>query len=226
LRDTGIAGIVGEVEGKFVRRRRGSGADRSAIVDDPVGARGKKLGIVSGGADGEDAAAGGFAGTDAGRSVFNHHAVGGRKAKGGGSGEIRLGIRLATLDVAGGDEMPDEIEKACGAEADFGEAACGGSDDRELVGWDGGEEFARAGEGNDVSDVVDLCLFEPGMFPEMNGMGGVRKERLDRGETGAAVSGLDDEFGGHALLDGPVGPGAGHGGGGIDENAVHIKEQS
>jgi len=59
----------------------------------------------------------------------------------------------------------------------------------------------------------------------MNRIGGAREEFLDGDKTGAAVSGLDDEFGNHALLDGPIGPGAGHGGGGIDENTVHIEQQ-
>ena len=59
----------------------------------------------------------------------------------------------------------------------------------------------------------------------MNGIGGVREELLDGDKAGAAVSGFDDESGIHALLDGPIGPGAGHGGGGIDEDAVHIEEQ-
>ena len=178
------------------------------------------------GADGQDAAAGGFAGANAGRSVFDDDAVGRGKAKSGGSGEVGLGIGLATLDVGGGDEMTCEFEEAGGAEAHFSEAARGGSDHGELAGRDGGEEFTCAGEGDDVGDVVDLGLLQPSVFLEMNGIRGVREEHLDGGETGAAVSGLDDEFGNHALLDGPVGPGAGHGGGGVDKNAVHIEEQA
>jgi len=128
---------------------------------------------VSSGANGQDAAAGGFAGADAGRSVFDDNAVGRGKAESGGSGEVGLGIRLTKLDVAGGDEIADEIEEAGGAEAHFGEAARGGSNDGELAGRDGGEEFTRAGEGDDVGDVVYLCLLEPGMFLEMNGTRGV-----------------------------------------------------
>jgi len=120
LRDTGIAGIVGEVKGKFAGRGRDGEADGGAIVDDPVGATGMELGIAGGGADGKDAAAGGFAGADAGWGVFDDDTVGRGKAESGGSGEVGLGIRLATLDVAGGDEMADEIEEACGAEAHFG----------------------------------------------------------------------------------------------------------
>ena len=226
MRDAGIARIVGEVEGKFAGRGRGGEADRGTVVDEPVGAIGEEFGVVSGGADGQDAATGGFAGTDAGRSVFDDDAVGRGKAESGGSGEVGLGIRLTKLDVGGGDEMACEFEEAGGAEAHFGEPARGGSDHGELAGRDGGEEFTRTGEGDDVGDIVDLCLLQPSVFPEMNGIGGVREERLDGSETGAAVSGFDDEFGNHALPDGPVGPGAGHGGGGIDENAVHIEEQA
>ena len=224
MRDAGIAGIVGEVEGKFAGGGGGD-TDRGTVVNDPIGAAGKEFGIVGSGADGQHAAAGGFAGADAGRSVFDDDAVGRGKAESGGSGEVGLGIGLATLDVAGGDEMTCEFEEAGGAETHFGEAGRGGSDDGELAGRDGGKEFARAGEGDDVGDVVDLGLLEPGMFLEMNGIGCVREEHLDGGKTGAAVSGPDDELGNHALLDGPVGPGAGDCGGGIDKDAVHIEEQ-
>jgi len=226
LRDAGIARIVGEVEGKFAGRGRGGEADLGTVVDKPVGALCEEFGVVSGGADGQDAAASGFAGAHAGRGVFDDDAVGRGKAESGGSGEVGLGIRLAKLDVAGGDEMACEFEETGGAEAHFSEGARGGSDDSELAGRDGGEEFTCAGEGDDVGDIVDFCLLEPGMFLEMNGIGDVREERLDGSETGAAVSGFDYEFGNHALLDGPVGPGAGHGGGGIDEDAVHIEEQA
>ena len=81
MRDAGIVGIVGEVEGKFAGRGRGGEADRGAIVDDPVGATGKEFGVVGGGADGKDATAGGFAGTDAGRGVFDDDAVAGGRPR-------------------------------------------------------------------------------------------------------------------------------------------------
>ena len=120
MRDAGIAGIVGEVEGKFAGRGRGGEADRGAVVDDPVGALGEEVGIMRGGANGKDAASSGFAGADAGRGVFDDDAVSRGNAESGGSGEIGFGIRLTTLDVTGGDEMADEIEETCGAEAHFG----------------------------------------------------------------------------------------------------------
>src|SRR5208283_5720196 len=59
----------------------------------------------------------------------------------------------------------------------------------------------------------------------MNGVGRLRKNRLHGSKTGAAVSGLDDEFGVHALLDRPLRPGARNSGRGIHQDPIHIKQQ-
>jgi hypothetical protein len=225
LRDAGIAGIVGEVKGKFVGRGRGGEADGGAIVDDPVGATGKEFGIVGGGADGEGAAAGGFARAHAGRGVLDDDAVGRGKAESGGALEIGLGIGLAVLDVTGRDHVANEMENTSGTETDFGEFANGGGDNREAVRRELGEQLGSTGESDNIGDVFYLGLLHPKVFREVNFVGGVGEEFLDADEAGAAVGALDNSGGAETVLVGPGLPDAGHGGRGIDEDAVHIEEQ-
>ena len=180
---------------------------------------------MGGGADGEDAAASGFAGADAGRGVFDDDAVAGEKAESGGSLEVGLGIGLATLNVAGRDHVSNEMKNACGTKTDFGEFADGGGDDREAVRRDLGEQLGRAGECDNVRDVGDFGLLHPEVLSEVGFGRGVGEEFLDADEAGAAVGLLDNLDWVKAVLGGPCRPDAGHGGRGIDKNAVHIEEQ-
>ena len=180
---------------------------------------------MGGGADGEDAAASGFAGADAGRGVFDDDALARREAEGGGTFEIGLGIGLAMLDVAGRDHVANERKDARGTKTDFGEFADGGGDDREAVRRDLGEQLGRAGECDNVGDVGDFGLLHPEVLSEVGFGRGVGEEFLDADEAGAAVSLLDNLDWVKAVLGGPCRPDAGHGGGGIHENAVHIEEQ-
>jgi hypothetical protein len=140
-----MAGIVCEVKGKFAGGGWGGEADRGAIVDDPVGTTGKEFRVVGGGADGEDAAAGGFAGADSGRGVFDDDAVTGGKGESGGAFEVGLGIGLAMLDVTGRDHVSNERKNARGTKTDFGEFADGGGDDREAVRREMGEQLGGTG---------------------------------------------------------------------------------
>ena len=53
----------------------------------------------------------------------------------------------------------------------------------------------------------------------------MREEFLDGGETGAAVGVQDGVVGIEVVLEGPTRPDAGDGGGGVDEDAVHVEQQ-
>ena len=64
-------------------------------------------------------------GADAGRGVLEDQTGAGIEAESGGSGEIRLGIGLATGDVAGGDHGGRDGESDS-VEAGGGEAASAG----------------------------------------------------------------------------------------------------
>jgi len=59
----------------------------------------------------------------------------------------------------------------------------------------------------------------------MDGGIGVGKQFTDRGETGAAVGEVDDVVGIKIVLESPTSPDAGNGGGGVDEDAIHIDEK-
>ncbi len=109
---------------KFEVQTLGSGGkelDRGAVVDDPVGAGGAEFFVGRGSAKGEDACACGSAGARAGGGVFDDHAFFGGDGEFGCAFEIRLGIGLAALNVAGSYEIFCELPEPGGAEADFGE---------------------------------------------------------------------------------------------------------
>jgi hypothetical protein len=82
-----------------------------------------------------------------------------------------------------------------------------------------------ARQSDNVSDVVYFGLLHPQVFSEVGFAEGVGQEFLDADEAGAAVGVLDNIGGVESVLGGPGLPDTGHGGSGIDENAVHIEQQ-
>ena len=122
--------------------------------------------------------------------------------------------------------MMDKVPDAGGAEADFGEVARGGGDDDALAGGHGDEEFASAGERDDVGDVFDFGAEHPTIFLEVEFGAFVGKKVLDGGAAGAAVGECSDRDGIHVVARGPAGPDTCDGGGGIDEDAVHVNQKA
>ena len=218
--------VGGKFEGELGGARAGVGAKRGTIVDDPVGAGGEEGLVVCGGANRENAGAGSFAGTRAGRCVFDNDTELRVEMDGCSAFLVGLGIGLAALNVTGGDEMVDELPEASGAEAHFGEGTRGGSDHGELTRGQRGEQFPRAGEADDAGEIFDFRALHPGIISEMNGRVGVREKSLDGDETGAAVSELDDVIGIHIVFLSPARPDPGDGGSRVDKHAVHINEQA
>src|SRR5579863_5018445 len=139
-------------------------ANGSAIDREPVGAGGEKRRVVTGGADGENAGASGFAGASARGGVFDDDALLRWKMQGCGAFEVWLRVRLTVLHVACGHELADEIPKPGGAEADFGERACGGGDHGALRGRDAGKNGMCAGKSDDVGEVFHFTAFHPAIF--------------------------------------------------------------
>jgi hypothetical protein len=119
-----------------------------------------------------------------------------------------------------------EVPDTGGAEADLGKIARGGGDDGATVGGDGCEEFAGAGEPDDVGDFFEFCLEHPTVFFEMDFRSFVGKKIFDGGKAGAAVGEGGDGDGVHIVVRRPAGPDAGDGGGGINEYAVHVNQQT
>src|SRR5258708_6741491 len=158
--------------------------------------------------------------------VFDDHGIGWWELQGCGAFQIGLGMRLAVLNVAGGDEVMHEVPDTGGAEADFGQIARGGSDDNALRRRYGSEKFAGAGESDDVGNVFDFGAKHPEGFLEMDFGAFLGKKILDGGATGAAVGKGGDVDGIHVGARGPAGPDAGDGGRGIDEDAVHVNQQA
>ena len=85
--------------------------------------------------------------------------------------------------------------------------------------------MARARQCDDVGDVFLFGAFHPIVFFVMNFRRLVRKQLLDGGEAGAAMGEGDDVVRIHVVAMGPAAPDAGDGGGGVDEDTVHVNEQ-
>jgi hypothetical protein len=218
--------VGGEVEREVARIRRMGKANRGAIVDDPIGAGGEKSLVVGGSANGENAGASRFAGTRAGRRIFDDDAILRGEMEGGGAFGVGFGVWLAVVNVAGGDEMMDVFPQSGGAKTDFGEGTGGGGDDGELAGSRGGEQVFGAGKRDDVGDVFDFGTLHPGVFGKVDGGVGVREEFTDGGEAGAAVGELDSGVGVEIMFAGPADPDTGDGGSGVDKNAIHVDEEA
>lgn len=218
--------IVGHFEEEFAGRRNGREAQRGAVVDDPVSTSDEK-GLVAGrGANGEHAAAGGFAGACAGGRVFNHDTILRGETDCGGAPEIRLGIGFAPLNVRGRDEMGDVFPEVSNAQTNFGEGTSGGSDDSEPAGWNCSKQLFGAGEGDNVGDIFDFSALHPLIFGKVRGGLSLGQEFSKRSEARTAVSEFDDVFGIHVVFTGPARPHAGDGRGGVNEDAVHVDEQT
>ena len=84
-------------------------SERCAVIGDPIGAGGEERSVVAGGADGEDPGSRRLSGSGARGGVFDDDAIPRRKLKRGGTFEVRLRMRLAVLDVAGGYELTDKL---------------------------------------------------------------------------------------------------------------------
>ena len=218
--------MLGETEEEMAGLRGGVELEGIQRVDDPVGSRGEQVGVHCSGAKTEDASPRSFPGTRAGRSILRDHAVLRMKLKGGGAFKVRFGIGLAPRDVAGGHEVPDARPETGCTQAHFGEGSRGGSDDRKLGSSDAGEKFFRAGKRDDIVDILDFGPFHPIVFGEMDRGVGMGEKFLDGGETGAAVSMQNGVIRIEIVFAGPARPDASDGGGGVDEDAVHVKEQA
>ena len=218
--------VHGEFESEMVRAAAVRDVKGGAIVDDPVGTGGEKVRVGGGGADGKHAAAGGFAGTRAGRSVFDNDAIVGGQAESGRTFQVRLGIRFASQDVAGGDQVMDILPEAGGAEPDFGERARGGSDDSELTRRQSREQFPGPGKSDNVGDIFNFSALHPVVFGKVGGRIGVGQEFANGCQTGAAVGELNGGIGIEIVFPGPTSPDAGDRSRRVHKDAVHIGKQA
>jgi hypothetical protein len=200
-------------------------AEGGAIVDQPVGARGGQVGVETGGTKGDNAAACGFAGKDPGDGVFDDQAAGGRKFELCGAFQVWLGVGFAAPDVGGGDEIVDVGQKSGNCKANLGELVGGGGDDGEALRRSGGQYVPCAGQGDDVGEVFKFGSLHPLIFGLVSFGGGVWEKFLDAGQAGAPVGVGKDLRGIKIVACSPEGPDAFDGGSGIDEDAVHVKEQ-
>jgi hypothetical protein len=218
--------VGGEFDSELIVGETYGAAEGSAIVGDPVGTGGEELRISAGGTDGENTGTRGFAGARAGSGVFDDNAIDGREAQGFGAFEIGFGMRLAVADVAGSDKVLNKVPDTGSAEADFGEVARGGGDDDALRGGDSGEELTGAGKSDDIGNVFEFAAKHPEIFFIVDFGAFAGEKILDGGSAGAAVGEGGDVDRVHIVARGPAGPDASDGGGGIDEDAVHVNQQA
>lgn len=83
----------------------------------------------------------------------------------------------------------------------------------------------RAGKSDDVGDFFDFAALHPTILFEMDGGIGLGKKFADGSQAGAAVGEVDDVVGIEIVLERPASPDARDGGGGVDEDAIHIDEE-
>src|SRR6266851_5042405 len=197
-------------------------AEGSEIVGDPVRAGLDEFRVGRGGAQREDAGAGGFAGAYAGGGVFNDDAVAGGKAQKFRGFDVRLGIRLAALDVRGGNHVFRQPETSS-ANAHLRERASAGGGDHPTVGGKRLQKLQRAGEGNYAFHVFDFAAFDLAIFRIVIGVG---KQLANGGDARPAVRLAHDFVGHEAVLRGPFCPYARDGRSGVHEHAVEVKEHA
>ena len=97
--EAAIVGVVCEFEEELAGRRAGREVKRGAVVGDPVGTRGEKWPVTGRGANRENTAAGGLAGTRAGGGVFNDDTILRDETDRACAFEIGLGVGFAILDI-------------------------------------------------------------------------------------------------------------------------------
>lgn len=129
---------------------------------------------------------------------------------------------LAVRDVVGGDQFFRQ-GKAGGSDADFGKGASAGGHDGPAIIRQAGEQIERAGQRDDAAKVFDFATFNLAIFSLVIG---VRQVFAHGGKAGAAMSVGNDFFRIESVLDGPAAPDARHGGSGVDEDSVHIEQES
>ena len=79
-----------------------------------------------------------------------------------------------------------------------------------------------AWEGNYAVDVKNFAAFDFAIFCVVICVG---KKLADRGDAGATVSIMDGFIGIEAVLARPPGPDAHHGGRGVDQDSIHVKQE-
>src|SRR5271169_291742 len=128
LRRAMAAQAVHDFEEKLARGRIGKEAERRAVVGDPIGTGVEQGRVLDRGAQGENACAGGLAGTNPERRVLDDNAGLWVEFKSSGAFEVGLGVGLATPNVRGCDEVRYILPKVGRAKADLREWTRGGSD--------------------------------------------------------------------------------------------------
>ena len=193
---------------------------RAEIAGDPIRSCAQKLRIGGSGTQRQYARTGCFTRANTGGGIFNDNAIRGRYSE-----KLRafpVGIRewFAALDIVGGDERRGDRQSRR-SQAHFGQAASCGSDDGPSLRGYGLQEVQGARKSCYIGDVFD---FEALDFTIFSVVIAARQQFADGGEAGAAM-GLTNYILGHqAMTEGPNGPYARDGGGGIDEDAVHVEE--
>ncbi len=134
--------------------------------------------------------------------------------------DIRLWMRLAIGDVAGGDHCRWNW-KSGGPNTNFRQWPSAGSNNRPSIRRQRRQQRKSAGQGNDSARVLDLLTFDLAVLGFVVRIGQKLPDRLD---AGAPVRLSDCLFRLEAMLDRPLRPHARNGGGGVDEYAVQVKE--
>lgn len=197
-------------------------ADRSGVFDDPVGPSLAKMLVAFRGLKRNHPATGGFAGANAGRSIFENDAILWSEAEEFCPAQVGLRVRLGVADIGRGDHFRGS-GKAGYAQPHQSQSAGARSDDGPAIGRKRAQEFGGAGKGDNALDILDFHAFDHGVF---GGVIGVREKFADGRETGTAMGTTHGLLRIETVLPCPDGPHAGHRGRGVDKHAIKIEEDT
>ena len=128
----------------------------------------------------------------------------------------------AASDNRGISRVPG-TRQACSAKADLGQGTGAGSHDGPSIFGQAGQQVDRPGERKHAFEVFHFPAFDFAILGFVVCAGQIFAHR---GEAGTAVSSRDNFLGIEAVFHRPLMPHAGNGGGRVDQDSVHVKEES
>lgn len=125
-------------------------------------------------------------------------------------------------DVIGRDQFFRQRQSGR-PDADLGKGASTRRNDGPAVVGKAGQQGERAGQRDDAFEIFDFAALD---LAVLGFMIGVRQVFTHRRETGAAMGAGNYFFGIESVLNGPSAPDTRHRGSGVDEDSVHVEEES
>src|SRR5258708_26313860 len=125
-------------------------------------------------------------------------------------------------DVGGSNDLVRN-RQTCRPNSHFRQRTCAGSHNGPAIRGESGEQFKSSGERNHALKILHFAALH---FAVLGGMIGVREILANVCDARAAMRAGHHFFRIESMLEGPAPPDTGDRRSGIDENSVHIEEES